>query len=334
MSPSRTLPIELVRQAAAFATAHGMDVDAVLRAAGIPGGLARHGRARITESQGVRIVQALWDLTDDEAFGLAEHPLPRGSFRLLCYGVLGAPDLREAVARLSGFAAAIPALPVIELAEDETEARILVRVPGADDPADQLVVWVALGLLHRVGAWLAGRPLDLLRLEMPVPEAVSAEIVDLVFGAPARYDEPAAALVLDRRVLAAPITRTAAELDAFIASSPSGLLSRPRRSRAGTADRVRRLVVRGLRTGQPTAREVARSLGVSEPTLRRQLTLEGTSFREIRDGVLRDAAITALSERTDPIATIAAELGFSEASAFTRAFRRWTGDAPSAYRAT
>lgn len=331
MPGSRTLPIELVQQTVAFASRHGMDVDAVLARAGIRAGLAGSDRARITEAQGVAIVQSLWSITGDEAFGLADHPLPRGTFRLLCYGVLDARDLREALGRLASFTAAIPALPRVEVEEGE-HARVVVRMPGATDPSDQLVVWIALALVHRVGTWLAGRAVDLVRVEMPVSESVSAELVDDVFGAPACYDRPAPALVLSRRTLATPITRTAAELDAFIADSPAGLLTRPRSPRAGTAARVRRLVVRGLRSGQPTSREIARSLGVSEPTLRRQLAAEGTSFREVRDGVLRDAAVTALSERSDPIAAIAAELGFSEPSAFTRAFRRWTGQPPSAYR--
>jgi len=68
-------------------------------------------------------------------------------------------------------------------------------------------------------------------------------------------------------------------------------------------------------------------------TLRRQLASEGTSVRAIRDEVLRDAAVSALAHGDLPMAAIARHLGFSEASAFTRAFRRWTGSAPSDYRA-
>jgi len=73
---------------------------------------------------------------------------------------------------------------------------------------------------------------------------------------------------------------------------------------------------------------------MSPQTLRRKLAAEGTSLREIRETVLRDAAVTALVQGEEPIAEIAERMGFSEPSAFTRAFRRWTGSPPSAYRSS
>ncbi|MEH6379787.1 AraC family transcriptional regulator, partial [Streptomyces sp. KLMMK] len=59
---------------------------------------------------------------------------------------------------------------------------------------------------------------------------------------------------------------------------------------------------------------------------------EGTSYRRLRDQVLREAAVAGLAEGREPIAELAARLGFSEDTAFHRAFRRWTGTTPGAYR--
>jgi AraC-like DNA-binding protein len=67
-------------------------------------------------------------------------------------------------------------------------------------------------------------------------------------------------------------------------------------------------------------------------TLRRKLTDEGTHFQDIKDGLRRDTAIHLLSQPSLPVSGIARELGFSEPSAFTRAFRHWTGVSPSSYR--
>ncbi len=130
--------------------------------------------------------------------------------------------------------------------------------------------------------------------------------------------------------------RSEAELDAFIADSPAGLLVRPAHESTAT-DQVRRMVELAIRAGRPNAvpsgDDVAARLSISQQTLRRRLAEAGTSLREIRDQVLRDAAIMSLVDGDESIADLAARLGFSEPSAFTRAFRRWTGNPPSAYRA-
>ncbi|OBF11097.1 helix-turn-helix domain-containing protein [Mycobacterium sp. 852002-10029_SCH5224772] len=70
------------------------------------------------------------------------------------------------------------------------------------------------------------------------------------------------------------------------------------------------------------------------PHLRGLLRADNTSQRRIRDEVLRDRAIEALVHGEETITDLAARLGFSETSAFRRAFRRWTGTPPRAYRAT
>jgi AraC-like DNA-binding protein len=68
--------------------------------------------------------------------------------------------------------------------------------------------------------------------------------------------------------------------------------------------------------------------------LQRTLRAEfGTSVREIRDATLRDEAIESLESEKESLTDLSCRLGFSEVSAFTRAFRRWTGSSPAQYRA-
>ena len=94
------------------------------------------------------------------------------------------------------------------------------------------------------------------------------------------------------------------ELDEFIARSPAGLLARVE-ERADTRAQVRRLVEQGLTGTQLDGDEIARRLAMSPQTLRRKLAAEGTSLRELRDHVLRDAAVTALVQGDEPIGEIA-----------------------------
>lgn len=76
----------------------------------------------------------------------------------------------------------------------------------------------------------------------------------------------------------------------------------------------------------------ARALAVSPRTLQVRLLQEGTSFAALADELRRERALTLLSQPDLAVTAIAARLGFSTPSAFTRAFRRWTGMAPSDYR--
>lgn len=337
---SRTVPIDLVLASVAFAQQRDWDIDDVLHQAGISPLLLAEGRSRVTEEQLTRIVQELWRRTDDELFGLGAHPLPRGSFRLLCYGLLGAKDLAELLDRFQGLARAMPALPPVIVERDGDRARVSVEAPISDDPeldlAAPLPVGVGLALLHRLFAWAIGGHFQLVAVELSYSRQFE-EIHDLVFAAPLVFDAPRPAIVFEGALLQAPVMRTQAELDAFIAHSPAGLLTRPARETT-VADQVRRMVEHAIRDDHPaeipSGDRVAERLAISPQTLRRRLASDGTSLRQVRDEVLRDTAVTSLVDGQESIARLSTRLGFSEPSAFTRAFRRWTGNPPSTYRSS
>ena len=84
--------------------------------------------------------------------------------------------------------------------------------------------------------------------------------------------------------------------------------------------------------GRVPLKDVARSLGMSERTLARQLSNEGLNFTEILQHLRRDLALRYLNDRKLHVSKIAWLLGFQEVSAFTHAFKRWTGKTPSEMR--
>lgn len=98
-------------------------------------------------------------------------------------------------------------------------------------------------------------------------------------------------------------------------------------------DRLRGAIDRALRAGErPSAEAAARELGLSERTLRRRLAEHGASFSALVDETLRERARTLVAATPRPITEIALELGFSDASAFSHAFRRWHGCSPRELR--
>ena len=95
---------------------------------------------------------------------------------------------------------------------------------------------------------------------------------------------------------------------------------------------VRRVIGESLRDGDPKLVQVAKKLAVSPRTLQRQLKESGVDFKALADDTRRRFSLNYLRDRKNSLTEIAYLLGYSEVSAFNRAFRRWTGLTPSDYR--
>jgi AraC-like DNA-binding protein len=98
------------------------------------------------------------------------------------------------------------------------------------------------------------------------------------------------------------------------------------------SDKVRAFVGQQLSQGEPSVARAARALHMSRRTLARKLEREGTSFKTLLDDTRRRLALRYLNEHHIGSTEVAFLLGFSHAGAFFRAFKRWTGTSPTAYR--
>lgn len=96
--------------------------------------------------------------------------------------------------------------------------------------------------------------------------------------------------------------------------------------------KVRPLIAEQLAQGPVRAETVAERLHMSRHTLHRKLRLENLTFGRLLDDVRRELAVTLLKELDRPLVEVAELLGFSELSAFCRAFKRWVGQSPGAFR--
>ena len=107
----------------------------------------------------------------------------------------------------------------------------------------------------------------------------------------------------------------------------------PATARVAVRDRVHGAVSAFLlRYSDATPARVASALEMSVRTLQRRLSAEGSSFRRIRDQVCGERAVSRLLDRTASISQVAKEFGYGDLAAFSKAFKRWTGESPSLYR--
>jgi AraC-type transcriptional regulator len=88
------------------------------------------GRTRVTPAQATRLVQALWNATDDELFGVGPKALPRGTFRMMALGVIHTPDLRTALQRLVEFTRIATGFEGVEMTEDDRITRLSFDLGG------------------------------------------------------------------------------------------------------------------------------------------------------------------------------------------------------------
>lgn len=357
-----TIAVHHVRAVLSGARRAGVDTVPLLQAARISPLLLGDERARISADRFARLVKEVQRATGDEFLGLGPLPSRRGTFAMMGLACLGCPDLGTALERAVRFYGLFPGGPemavtvggeggagacsdgsgagsgygaVSGLGAASATAEFSIRTDLRPYPEATFLAESVMIIWHRLSSWLIGRRIPLRHARFAHPAPAHAHEYELLFGCAVRFGSPRTAAAFDARWLAAPVVRDEAALTAMLRRAPADLLSR-REYGTTVTERVRRTLVLALRAAGPArlpeAAEVAARLAVSPATLRRRLQEEGTSYRRLKDAVRRDAAISSLAAGREPIAELAARLGFSEDTAFHRAFRRWTGTTPGAYR--
>lgn len=150
-------------------------------------------------------------------------------------------------------------------------------------------------------------------------------------GAPVRFAVPLTRIVYPSPTANIASASSDAKLAPILGRHADDLLARLG-DRTSRSAEVRDAIVAGLRLGEVPLAAVATALRVSARTLQRRLRDEGTSFETLLDETRFGLASSYLRDPTLGIAEIAWLIGFTEISAFYRAFRRWTGTTPGAYR--
>jgi AraC-like DNA-binding protein len=157
-----------------------------------------------------------------------------------------------------------------------------------------------------------------------------AEPLPELMGCSVRFEQPANQLIFDADWLdAVPTLGNRITFSAVIEACDDLLKEMERRT--GIAGRIREILLPTL-ANRPTLDEIARLLGTTARTLRRQLRYENVSFRQLMDDLRAHIAVKYLQETTMTNEDIAFALGFSDAANFRHAFRRWTNKAPGEFR--
>lgn len=326
---SYTLSTHRVRAFARLAARQGWNVRTALAEAGIAPPSLDQPCPGITLDKAAAVLRCLWQQTGDEFLGLGPAPISRDTLRMLAFAISGVPTLGAALTRFENFAPLLQGMPRPFVSSDGARATLRFELTGFDDTTS-LVADSVLVAVHRIINWSTHTRMPLIQVHVPYRRPLGTTDHDFLFGAPVQFGAAYAAITFPASALNASLVRRQDEIEEFLADVPTVLLSEFDFYTTHT-QRVRAMFERCLGDHLCTADEVAAGMGVSRQTLRRRLAEENTTVSAIRDEVLRSAALASLANGDETIAALAARLGFSEPSAFTRAFRRWTGHAPTAF---
>lgn len=308
-----------------------LDLDALLDAAGLNHKMLRSPQLRITPDQFARLMRTIWQMADDEFMGMGSHPSRHGVFTLMAKQAVRCRNLRAVYHHLSHFYNLVADALLLEMEIDGNEVRMSMTLTEPDKDPDNALCEFLMLLWHRFPSWLIGYRIPLREIQLSHAQPLHVAEYRLMYPCPARFNCERNTLIFGTEVLDAPVVQTPRSLSAYLRRAPLDWFMRQAYYPVYTRQ-VLDYLERELVLENSTMEEVAQELHVSPRTLRRKLTDEGTSFQALKDGVRRDTAIHFLSQPAIPISQISRQLGFSEPAAFTRAFKQWTGVAPSVYR--
>lgn len=180
---------------------------------------------------------------------------------------------------------------------------------------------------HRLGAMPFATAVEVTHAE-PAYRAEYARI----FQAPVRFAAPRNALRINEPMLALPVAQVPRYVFGIFSDRAQALLESLRQPQT-TRGRVEGLLMPILHTGEVSMDGAARALGMSRQTLFRKLKSEGVTFERVLDDLRQRLAVHYLESRKVSVNETAYLVGFSDPAAFSRAFKRWTGQSPAHFKA-
>jgi AraC-like DNA-binding protein len=310
---------------------HGIDARALLREAGVDPAALRDPSARIPstfwDTAGAKAVA----LIPDPAFALRAarcwHPSNLGA---LGHAWLASSTLRTGLERLQRYSRVLGEKAELKITNTREGLRFVYdhrrRDPVLRAIGSDFVMSLVVDMCRmNYGASL--RPVEV-RLSRAKPGDI--EPYRHFYGCPIHFETNEDSFLLSARVADEPLhtanRQLAGILDSILTAQLAAL------DKDNIPARCKSSVLEQLTSGEVSENDMARQLHMSRRTLQRKLAESNTTYQKLVDDTRRDLALRYMEDAGKSITDVTFLLGFSGQSAFTRAFKRWTGTSPTTYR--
>lgn len=274
-------------------------------------------------------------LANDDFFGVTvAQTLPRGQYGLIEFALRAAQNMDQVFASLARYASLVnDSLRFSYQKLADGSARFEHEIPGLTSRMPRQLSEYTLALLLHNARGATQEVLVPISVELGHPAPPNIKPLVEFFGTPnIRFGAPFNSMHFSAHTVGLKVHGGDPALREFLERRAiEALAARPSLA-APLTERVRQKVRELLSNGDATIERVAYAMKLSARTLQRHLSEEGTSFQDVLDEVRHALAAAYLRDQKLGVAEVAYLLGYSELRSFDRAFRRWTGQAPGAWR--
>ncbi|MBN7796932.1 AraC family transcriptional regulator [Parahaliea mediterranea] len=316
------------------ARSHGADVSELLTSIGVKAEELKTPEDSIPTDVYCRLLQKVAYISQQHWCGLpGSKEDPVGGFRVLCRVIANCNTLGQALERSEEFYALYGRKEWgITFQVDSGLAYVSIAGPEVNQRPEFKTVHY-MYILHRFWSWLCGQIIGLEFVNLVHRPCDNLSAYQGLFECPIHFGQEANTVVFDASYLDAALIQSELALMDFVETAPYELLLAPEDHNDSITAKIRYLIGSDFTRPLPSFEEIIDRLHTSASTLRRKLKKEGTTYQKIKDDARKEAAMAYLKREDFSVTTSAFIMGFDDPSAFTRCFKRWTGMAPSEYRA-
>lgn len=280
-----------------------------------------------------RLWRAAVQCTQDPGFGLKAGSLVGpASFNVVSFLLQSAPTLRAAIGIVQQYQRLISDGGRFQIIAQESSSWVVYHPRQGTLAFSPHQIEAVLAAVVAFSRWVTAQPVTPIRVQFNQPAIGPLGGYRAVLDCPVDFEQAFSGVLLDNATLDMALPQADAQLARMhhqYAQARLAALAPPQ----ALAQQLRSWIAAQLLAGVPTRAMAAQALGLSERTLARRMQSQALDFSTLVDQARRDAALQALSQPSRSLADIGQSLGFAEPSTFWRAFRRWTGQTPAAWRA-
>jgi len=316
------------------ARSKGFNLKRILTDNNISEDILRNRKSRVTYEQLSCLSLYLIDLLNDEYFGIVDRPLKPNTGKFMLHAAINEGTIGKALSVMSDFLNVMDFGVICSLQKWETQTRfVMTRKTGNLIHNNYVIEHLSL-TIHRILCWMAKVQIPILATELDYPKpCYSHEYKQLFCGSSIKFSCERSAISFSESSMRLENLRDYSQLKDFLRLLPLTLLTQ-------TADanhlpaQIRGWLERqiNLHKTAPDIDAAAERFDLHPQALRRILKKEDTNYQRIKMETRRDLAINKVLKNEFSIEEVGHSLGFSEACAFTRAFKQWTGLTPLHYR--
>ena len=324
----------LSRLAIARLKSAGVPVTPLLKRVGLTPELIADPKERLSVRSQIAFLDEAAKALKDDCIGFTlARDFDLRELGLLYYVMASSVTLGEALKRLARYSNVTNQALVFRY-QDGNRLIISLRYSGVPRHSDRHQIEFCMFAVLRICRMLTGQNLVPQHFMIAHHRSWGTSEMGRFAGTKVHFgaDKDEFALNVDAREL--PLIHSDGYLNDLLLKYCKSTLAHRRSDMSHLRTQVENAISSLLPHGRVFVEDVARRLGMSERTLARRLSDEGLNFTEILQHLRRDLAIRYLDDRKLHVSKIAWLLGFHEVSAFTNAFKRWTGKAPSQMRTT